>query len=269
MLKESAYENIIRGVFNGSISVFELPVSLYTYTCKELNRSLLGGFGLTPKSKPIGSIREQEKFYLYRQNLGRFSGVKTWSEINTLTAAVFNESGEKRSFKDFKTLAKGVNEQYNTQWLATEQNTIVAQSQNARQWLQIEEEAEIFPILEYQTVGDDRVRDDHAALDGITRPYDDPIWDSIMPQNDFGCRCIVLQHTPDKVVTSADEARAMASEQMKHFKVHPEFKYNPGKVDFIFKEDGSGSHGYFSEIPREFSDDLRNNFGLPPIEEVL
>ena len=39
----------------------------------------------------------------------------------------------------------------------------------------------------YVTVGDDRVRPEHAALDGTTAPKDDPIWNTIYPPNGWAC----------------------------------------------------------------------------------
>lgn len=41
----------------------------------------------------------------------------------------------------------------------------------------------------YVTVGDDRVREEHAALDGTTLPKDDPFWDTYWPPNGWNCRC--------------------------------------------------------------------------------
>ncbi len=261
-------DKILRGILNGTVSVFELPVSLYAYTCKELNKSLLAGFNLTEQGQIFGTLAEAEKAVLYRRNLGLFSGAKTWQEINTLTAFAFDDEGKKRAFSEFRRIGREVSEQYNRHWLATEQTAVVAEAQSARQWLKIEEERELFPILRYRTVGDGRVRTDHAALDGLTRPASDPIWNTIMPPNDWGCRCIVEQHTADVVVTPADVARAKTSMQREHYRQHPEFAHNAGKVDYIFKESGKGQHSYF-QVPREFEEGLRANFGLPAIEEVI
>lgn len=44
----------------------------------------------------------------------------------------------------------------------------------------------------YVTVGDNRVRDEHAALDGLTRPKDDPIWKTLWPPNGWNCRCQLI-----------------------------------------------------------------------------
>jgi len=52
---------------------------------------------------------------------------------------------------------------------------------------------EILWGYEYVTVGDDRVRPSHEALEGIKLPKDDPMWDEIWPPNGFNCRCDVLE----------------------------------------------------------------------------
>ncbi|MFR9622440.1 MAG: phage minor head protein [Rikenellaceae bacterium] len=267
MFSLSELDKILRGILNGSVSVFELPVSLYAYTCNQLNNSLLAGFNVAAQGEFFGSTTEAEKAMLYRQNIGRFSGAKTWQEINTLTSVAFDEDGKRRPFSQFRAIGRQVSEQYNKHWLASEQDAVIAQSQSARQWLKIEGERDLFPILEYRTADDDRVRSDHAALDGLVRPATDAVWDSLLPPNDWGCRCIVLQHTADKVVTPRDEANAQVAAQMQHFKEHAEFKHNAGKVDFVFNEKGKGQHSYF-QVPREFEDDLRDNFRLPAIEEL-
>lgn len=51
---------------------------------------------------------------------------------------------------------------------------------------------EIIWGYEYVTVGDSRVRPNHAAMHGTTAPKDDPIWDTITPPNGFNCRCILV-----------------------------------------------------------------------------
>ena len=47
----------------------------------------------------------------------------------------------------------------------------------------------------YVTVGDARVRDEHAVLDGLTRPKNDPIWQKIWPPNGWNCRCQLIELT--------------------------------------------------------------------------
>jgi len=48
------------------------------------------------------------------------------------------------------------------------------------------------PYVQYRTVGDARVRDEHAVLDGQTYAVDDPVWQRIAPPNGFNCRCSMI-----------------------------------------------------------------------------
>jgi len=43
----------------------------------------------------------------------------------------------------------------------------------------------------YETMGDDRVRAEHAMLHGFSARASDPIWDTLYPPNGFRCRCMV------------------------------------------------------------------------------
>lgn len=47
------------------------------------------------------------------------------------------------------------------------------------------------PYWRYRTVGDDRVRDSHRAMDGVTARHDHPMWAEWYPPNGFRCRCRV------------------------------------------------------------------------------
>ena len=60
-------------------------------------------------------------------------------------------------------------------------------------WQRIQDTKDTIPYLRYQTAGDDRVRPEHAAWDGVTLPVDDSWWDMHNPPCDWGCRCTVVQ----------------------------------------------------------------------------
>jgi SPP1 gp7 family putative phage head morphogenesis protein len=44
----------------------------------------------------------------------------------------------------------------------------------------------------YRTIGDNRVREEHAKLEGVTLPKDDPFWQKFYPPNGWSCRCTVI-----------------------------------------------------------------------------
>jgi SPP1 gp7 family putative phage head morphogenesis protein len=55
-----------------------------------------------------------------------------------------------------------------------------------------------FPLWQYRTVGDSRVRDSHAAMDGRIWPANHQIWDIWYPPNGYSCRCRVDELTKDE-----------------------------------------------------------------------
>lgn len=52
---------------------------------------------------------------------------------------------------------------------------------------------EILWGYEYTTVGDDRVRPSHAAMDGMRAGKDDPIWQTHFPPCGYNCRCTAIE----------------------------------------------------------------------------
>lgn len=81
----------------------------------------------------------------------------------------------------------------------------------------------------YVTAGDDRVRDTHIGLDGVTLPKDDPFWNENTPPNGWQCRCHLIPifterkvvEAPSKVVVDGKEVRAGADEG---------FRFHPGRL---------------------------------------
>lgn len=266
MIPDSLLDDIITGFYDGVYSIYSLPMPLYTFTVQKLDTMFFSGFG----KMHAGAIRETEKAINFRANIGRFSGAKTFQmskDLTTLTSKVFLPDGTKRPFSDFKKVALEINKKYNVNWLKTEQDSVFMQSQNARKWIKFEEEADIFPLLRYVTVGDERVRGDHKALDGLTAPVGHSIWNRIMPQNGWGCRCTVIQLEGTARRSTNAQIRRKTRELEKEFKRDSAFDYNPGKKEYIFKETGKGKHDYF-KVPRQFKDDLKNNFGFPDVQTV-
>jgi len=252
---------LIEGVFSGEISLFKLPELLYFWTFEKLDNSFKKGFG-----EVLGTDKFlNQKAFNYRTNISRFSGAKTFQNIKELSDNVFLPNGIKRPFADFKKTALKINEKYNIEWLKAENDLAIKQAQNARKWIKYESEKDIFPILEYVSVGDQRVRPSHKKLDGLKKPVDDPIWNTIFPANGWRCRCIVIRHRKANTTTE-NETKDKTKEIEKEFKKNPEFAFNVGKKEYLFKESGKGKNNYF-KVPREFSNELKNNFGFPKISK--
>lgn len=256
-MNEDSINELIKGVYEGKYTPTILPEWLYFYTAEELSGMIEAGFG---KLK-AGDVLESEKAVRYRSNIGVFSGAKTHQEIKELSDFVFNADGTKRAFSEFKKEGLKINDKYNVNYLRTEQDTVFLQSQNARKWFKAEGEKDLFPVLEYVTVGDDRTRPSHARLNGLKARVDDPIWNKIHPQNGWRCRCIVIQH-PEPKVSSKTDIEQQTKLIKKEFKKDGTFNHNPAKVDYVFEEKGIWKHTYF-KVDRKYKKDLANNFNLP------
>lgn len=65
-------------------------------------------------------------------------------------------------------------------------------------------QADVFPYWQYLSLGDEKVRPAHQALDGIVAPASSPFWTDHSPPWQWGCRCRKVALLPDEV----DEIRA-------------------------------------------------------------
>jgi len=133
----------------------------------------------------------------FEQNLFRFTGAKTLAEIQQLNQ-LFRQA---TSFDEFYQLAKRHTEVFNGQWLETEYTTAYLTGEAAATYNRLIKQVEIFPYWEYKTVGDHLVRPEHALLDGLILPANDPRWKKICPPNGWNCRCYIvprMAHEVDK-----------------------------------------------------------------------
>jgi SPP1 gp7 family putative phage head morphogenesis protein len=95
---------------------------------------------------------------------------------------------------------------------------------------------EILWGYEYLTVGDDRVRPTHAAMDGVRAPKDDPFWKENMPPNGYNCRCVVVELFDNNNTPSyPPEQVELPNGKMATVGADAGFGFNPGDVfhDYI------------------------------------
>lgn len=63
---------------------------------------------------------------------------------------------------------------------------------------ELREMQDVFPYWKYQSMGDEKVRSSHAALDGLILPADDPFWKDHFPPWEWNCRCQVVGVTQEE-----------------------------------------------------------------------
>lgn len=123
-------------------------------------------------------------------------------------------------------------------------NTNVRAAHMAGKWEQIQRTKESRPYLQYLTVGDDRVREQHRKWNKKVLPIDDPFWDTHYPPNGWGCRCTVRtlseRQLKKKNLTVSNSPRIKQNLEGKLEGIDTGFDYNVGKAwlapDTIFGE---------------------------------
>ena len=158
----------------------------------------------------------------------RFSGFKTYHEMNEVSHLLLDEAGNIRPFNDFMKDVRGIDKQYNENYLKSEYLLVSQSAAMAAKWEEIEADGDRYD-LQYRTAGDENVRAEHAALDGVTLPSSDPFWESYYPPNGYRCRCTAVQVRKGKY-PRYDSAQATAKgDKMTTGKLSI-FRFNPGKT---------------------------------------
>jgi len=225
---EKQIENLLQGIYAGTIDVNSLPIDLYNAVSKYLISGLDVIEGKVSKSLLSELIG----------NLKYFSGAKVYRQISEMT--ILKNDEEIKSFKEFKDEALKIYDQYNVNWMRTEYDTTIGQAQMIERWSQIEEQKSTLPYLQYSAVIDNNTSEICEPLDGICLPVDDSFWDTNSPLNHFNCRCSLEQLNEfDAKVTEQSKADEV-SKQMNEER-QPLFNSNPYRDKAIFDD----KHPYF------------------------
>ena len=157
-----------------------------------------------------------------------FSGIKTFHELNEAFPSMLDENGNKKPFERFLNDVQKINDTYNANYLHAEYNFVQASATMAAKWEQFSEDGDRY-YLQYRTAKDDKVRPEHAALDGVTLPMSDSFWETYYPPNGWNCRCTVVQVRKQKY-PATEHAEAMSrGEEAMNGERYNIFRFNSGK----------------------------------------
>lgn len=240
--EEEEMENYLLAVYAGLITTRSLSHEYHEKVGGKLYQGVLDGFGGVRFDEREAAILQG-----LTENIYVFSAAKQYSQVREMS----NLIDDKIDFVNFKKEAQDVFEQYNKNYLKTELDTAITQSQNAKKWAKIEAEKEIFPLLKYKTQNDSLVRASHAQLNNIIKPVNDRFWYNNMPANGWGCRCFTQQLETGEVTTDVPELSEDDQPEL--------FRMNPGRNKYIFDPK---KHPYFS-VAKGDADFRKNNYNLP------
>lgn len=208
------------------------------------------------------------RMYL-QDNVFVFSGFKTHTELRQASALLRDESGQIKPFNRFLSDIQKIDKNYNKTYLQAEYNFAVASSQAAARWQEFAADGDDF-LLQYRTAKDERVREQHRLLDGITLPPSDKFWDEYYVPLGWNCRCSVVQVNPKRYPESNSEEaiqRGRAATFQPNAKGQNKaqiFRFNPGKDQKIFPP----KHPYY-KAEKEVTDVVTDMEVIFPTEKGL
>ncbi len=157
-----------------------------------------------------------------------FSGLKAFHEMNEAFPSLLDENGDRKPFERFLDDVRKIDETYNANYLHAEYSFVHNSALMAAKWEEYSEDGDRY-LLQYRTAHDDKVRPEHAALDGITLPMGDPFWESYYPPNGWNCRCTVEQVRRGKYEETPHGEAMQRGEEVLNGEKLSIFRFNSGK----------------------------------------
>jgi hypothetical protein len=168
-----------------------------------------------------------------------FSGLKTHTQLTEARSYLKDENGNIVSYDRFEQKILKLNEQYNRHYLEAEYQFAVHSAQSAANWANLQENTSRY-WLEYRTAGDERVRANHAVLNGICLPKDDDFWTEYYPPNGWRCRCVAVEVLArENTLSDSKKAKELGEKATTHIAPNGKnklqmFRFNPGAEKKVF-----------------------------------
>ena len=149
-------------------------------------------------------------------NIWHFSAAKTLAEVHALNQAL----RESKGYEDFRQRAGNIQAKFEG-WQRTEYQSAINCAEGISTYRRLKQQVKVFPYWEYKTAGDSKVREEHAALDGLILHHSNELWNKIYPPNGWNCRCYVVPRMAAEVVGYDEKA---AEESIKAYMETPDWK---------------------------------------------
>lgn len=226
----SGYEKLIEALANklqsGELKPSDLDRGLIDKIYNDVSEPVKKEYGkkfIDYDYKEPGSLIQK-----FKKNLWQFSCAKTLTQLEYVNSLLLDKNGRVKPEHTFKADLKKANILFNHNYLNAEYQTAKRGAQMAHMWSKFVDQADIYPNLVYRTVGDERVRPEHEALNGIVKHINDPFWQEYYPPNGWRCRCTVMN-------TSAEPTKGKYEDKS----IIPEFKGNTALDEEIFSSKGN------------------------------
>jgi len=135
--------------------------------------------GLSMFGEPEPGSRYFELHEKFKLNTARLASYKSYKVTKLL---------KDLPEKDFDKNALQVLKNFN-RYQATEYNAIVSRARSAKQFIDFQGDADLYPNMEWIMTRSANPREAHLALVGTIRPINDPFWNENQPGNLWNCKC--------------------------------------------------------------------------------
>lgn len=159
-----------------------------------------------------------------------FGTLRTHAQLFEANTLLLNSDGKIKSLAQLEHELDKLNITYNNNYIEAERQFAISSSISADRWSKVSDRYN----LQYRTVNDDKVRDEHRVLHDIVLPVEDEFWKQYYPPNGWRCRCVAVQVRKSKYPVSNSEKAIEAGEKAttqigKNGKNNLEiFRFNPG-----------------------------------------
>lgn len=239
LASEQDIENIIRRIaldmHRGKLTPDTIDRQLLNILASELWKGVELGYDVPTDG---ASLDQWKWFNKAQESVYLFSGAKTFAELSEFSALLSDAEGNLRPYSEFLKDTLAVHKTYNKAYLEAEYNHAVATAQMSSNWNDYQENIDVAPFLKYITAGDDFVRPEHAAMDGVIKHKDDPFWDTWYPPNGWNCRCDVSEELDDENSADGNGSEILPPEL---------FQTNVGKTGVVFP----AKHPYLQDADRQ------------------
>lgn len=230
---EKEANRIAKAIFDGKLKEGDIDPKIVKRVHELLIEAIHKGYGSKLSAFDVDTP-DYTMLKNLQDNAYSFSVAKNYQEIKELTGLLVD--GERvRSFSEFTQEVIKLHGLYYKSHLQVEYDTAIAGADSARRWTEFQAGKEAMPNTTYTTVGDDRVRPAHKALNGMTVPIDSDYLDIYWTPNGFGCRCIWKQ-TSTAVTPKS---------KLVHPEIEPMFRTNLAKNGLVFP----AGHPYYEGLP--------------------
>ena len=216
---EKAFKHLLK---NGSYKPEDITQKPYQNLINETNKIFKKVVQDNVISPVLRSALESDAFL--------FGSLKTHAQLFEANALLFNKDGQIKSQAQLEHELNKLNVAYNNNYLEAERQFAVSSAISADKWSKVSDRYN----LQYRTVNDDKVRDEHRVLHDITLPPQDEFWKKYYPPNGWRCRCVAVQVRKSKYPES-DAAKAMELGDKATMQIGKDgknrleiFRFNPG-----------------------------------------